>query len=108
MAFEGDFLEMFPHTVTVRHWVSEDSGGRVTYGDPVTYRAHVRDDVKSWRWQNGNEVQSRRTIYVSAETVGQKDEFTLPAGFEPRVMTPVYVIRRYDEDGYHHSEVYGA
>jgi len=106
MAIWADMLELFSHTVTVEPWVSEDTGGNVSYGTAVTYEAYIRDEVKQWPWEEGPELQSRRTIYVNG-AVKVKDRFVLSTSTKPDdYVFPIHVIQRYDEDGFHHSEVY--
>lgn len=106
MAFDADWLELFNRSISVEPWVSEDSAGKVTYGAAVAYPCYIRDDVKVWKWEQGLEKQSRRTIYVNGESIGHKDRVTLPVGYSPRVIIPTYMIRRDDEEGYHHTEIY--
>lgn len=106
MAFESDWSELFNRSITVEPWQSEDSGGKPTFGSGVAYECFIRDDVKVWKWEDGNEQQSRRTIYVNGLAIGRKDRITLPAGYDPRIVFPVYLIRRDDETAYHHTELY--
>lgn len=106
MSFETDWLDLMPRTITVEPWASEDSGGKVTYGTGVTYRCYIKDDAKVWRWEDGREVQSRRTIYVNGSSIGRKDRITLPAGYDPITVIPVWLVKHDDEDGYHHTEIY--
>lgn len=106
MAFEADWLELFNRTITIEAWSSEDSGGHVTYGAPATYPCYINDDVKTWKWEKALEQQSRRMIYVHGETIGHKDKITLPAGYEPQVVFPVWMVRKDDDEGYHHTEIY--
>lgn len=106
MSFETDYLEMFPRVITITPFASEDSGGKPSYGSPRTAQCHIRDDVKLWKWEDGVERQSRRTVYVSDQAIGLKDKITMPAGYDPQTVFPVFIVRRDDEDGYHHTEIY--
>jgi hypothetical protein len=108
MAFEEGDYPGFVREISVEPWLSEASDGTVTYGPAVTYQCAIRDDVKRWAWEDATELASRRTIYVHAQTLKLKDRITLPAGYEPLVTFPVYIVRRDDDEGYHHSEIYGA
>jgi len=106
MAVWADMLEFFPHTLSVRAWSSESSSGVVAYAAAAQMVASIKDEVKVWKWEDGNELQSKRTIYANGE-VGKKDEVTLPVGFEPRIVFPIHCIRRFDEYGVlHHTELY--
>lgn len=108
MAFESDFLDMFPHTIKVERYSGADAYDKPTWdtANPVNnVPCYIRDDVKVWKWEDGTESQSRRTIYT-ALSIGNKDRITLPAGFKPQVMVPVWVVRHADEEGHHHSQVY--
>lgn len=106
MAWETDWLDLMPRSITVEPWASEDSGGKVTYGTGVVYQCYIKDDAKVWRWEDGREVQSRRTIYVHGSSIGRKDRITLPAGYSPLVVIPVWLVRHDDNEGYHHTEIY--
>ncbi len=105
MALQSDFREYFIHTIGVKRLVSRDSAGKPTFGATESHACYIRDDVKVWRWEGGTEAQSRRTIYVETP-VGNHDQITLPVGYEPQVVTPLWVVRHADKDGFHHSEVY--
>jgi hypothetical protein len=105
MAFEDDYPG-FIREISVEPWVSEAANGTVTYGPAVTYTCHIRDDVKVWKWEDAVEQRGRRTVYVNGESIGRKDRITLPVGYEPRVCFPVYLIKRDDDEAYHHTEIY--
>lgn len=106
MAFESDWLELFPFTVTIHPYTGEDTAGKPTFGSSFTVAAYITDDVKRWRWEDGNEIESRRTVYFSNTAVTAKDKFVLPAGWDPQTVFPLVFVKQSDESGYHHTEVH--
>jgi hypothetical protein len=106
LPLEPELAELFVRTISVEPWASEDSGGKPTYGTAVDYDCAIADDVKMWKWENGQEKQSRTTIYIDGETITLKDRITLPSGYTPRIVFPIYMLRFDDDEGYHHSEIY--
>lgn len=105
MPLQSDFLEYFVRTISVKRVSSRDSSGKPTFSAAETHKCYIRDDVKVWRWEDGTESQSRRVIYVGTP-IGNDDQITLPSGYKPQVVTPLWVVRHDDKDGFHHSEVY--
>lgn len=106
MTFETEFLEMFPQTISVEPFVSRDRSGDPTYGAAVEYPCLITDDVKNWRWEAGDETQGRRRIHAYGEAIGQHDRITLPDGMEPSPVTPTWIVKKHDADGYHHTVIY--
>jgi hypothetical protein len=106
MAFESDFEDLMPITVTVHPFSSEDAAGVPTYGASRTTLAYIEDDEKNARWEDGVEIVPKRVIYTNDSAITEKDKIELPAGFgEPLETIAMVLERRYDEEGYHHTVV---
>lgn len=106
MSFEADWAQLLNRSITVYPFVSETSSGRRTYGSPRTVAARIRDDVRTWRWKDGTERQSRAMVYFSDSAVGPYDKILLPVGYDPQEAIVVWFQRHDDETAYHHSEVF--
>jgi hypothetical protein len=106
MPFETDWALLLNRTIVVHPFVSENSAGRRTYGSSRNVAARIRDDVRTWRWKDGTERQSRAMVYFSDSAVGPYDKIMLPAGYDPQEAIVVWFQRHDDEFGYHHSEVF--
>lgn len=111
MSFESDFLDMMPRTLLVYPFSSE-TGGTATYGAARgPYQCAIKDDVKYWKWEDGNEFGPRRSVYVNTGSdpkIGLKDKLVLSTSETdaPTTCFPVYVIHRDDEGEYHHTEIF--
>jgi len=105
VSFEPEFLELMDRAVIVEPFVKTNSAGKPSYGTPVSCACYIRDDVKIWKWEDGTESQSRRVIYVNYP-VGNSDRLTLPSGYEPNKVVPLWVVRHDDDEGFHHTKVY--
>ena len=100
--------KLFKHEIYFEPFVSVSSGGKHTYGAMQgPFRCHIRDEVKIWKWEDGTEKQSKRGVYVVNTDIGRFDRVTLPAGYDPRVGTVLWSIKRSDhQDPYHHTEFF--
>ena len=119
MAFEREFLDMFPQTVTWEPFssYSTDGYGTRTFSTGRSVRARVQQKRTTVRDQQGRETVSNTRVFLSpfvsgtttAVTIGPFDRLTLPAGFlsvgssAPPIIT---VDRSQDDVGDHHFAVY--
>ena len=101
MAFEAEFLELMPHTITVYPVLSAN-----TYGEPVfstsgtTYQALVEERPQMIRSAFGEEMITSANAYVaSTARIPLTSRVVLPDGSEPAlVRSDVFA----DEDGTAH------
>jgi hypothetical protein len=103
MAFDPEFLELMPDTITYRPKTTMDSYGRETYGDPVVIRCRIVGKPRLIRNVEGDQVAVSTTIYTGGAFGIEADgEITMPDGSKP----PIQAVYTYpDEEGPHHQEV---
>jgi len=109
MAFEPDFLEMMPHTVTIAPWVSRTAAGVDVFGAPVAYRARIVGKILSLRRAERSDRTVIFDVYLHAGTavITSKDKLTLDGDAAWVDGTPIIfaVARSTDEDGHHHVKL---
>lgn len=109
MAFEPEFLELMPDTVTLRH--PDDAGATDVFGrtqfdpfEPVQTFPNARVEWRTVlaRGPDGGSVSARGRVFLPGEVavVLRKTVVTLPGGETP-VLVAADVVR--DEDGPHHT-----
>jgi hypothetical protein len=105
MAFENDFLDMMPHTVTHSTYASLDAYGKQSYSTANTsYSALIQYEQKKITGLDGNEVISTvHAILACTGSIDPSDRLTLPDGTSPKILTVGQVS---DSGGQHHVEVY--
>ncbi len=105
MAFDTDFLELLPHTLTRNSFVSSDGYGKPSYSTGVSsYSARVVYKPKLIRTLEGTEQVARGYVIVgTTETLNPKDKYTLPDTTTPPVLS-INTIP--DESGTHHNVIY--
>lgn len=117
MAFDTEFLDMMPHTISVRHRASgRDKNGNPNFGSATTYKARVVGKLLAVRTARDEDYTPIFTIYVGAKIVSgvpvslenvvftTEDELTLPDQTTFGDAKPVIfsASRLTDEDGHHH------
>ena len=120
MSFDREFLEMMPHTITVRHRASgRDRKGNPNLGVATYYKCRVVGKILSERSAHSQDYSQIFTIYIGAKITGSsyssveavvfttEDEITLPdqTTFGDGKIVIFTVSRLTDEDGHHHIVV---
>lgn len=101
MAFESDFLELMPHTITVYPLTSANQYSEAVYSTSGTsYSALVEERPQLIRTAFGEESVATAVAYVaSTERIPITSRVVLPDGSEPAIMrSDVFA----DEDGTAH------
>lgn len=107
MSLEPDFLEMMPHTVTVRPKTGVDRYGKNTFGTALTYPARIEGGNRLVVTPQGEEKVATRRVFVGAAVVvSPEDELELPAGYNPQKPRILRADRVDDEDGHHHTVLF--
>lgn len=104
MSFDPAFLDLMPHTITVRALSSVDSYGDPSYSTSTTsYRALVEEKPTKILNQYGEEVVASHIAYVaSTARIPLTSLVTLPDGSSP---DPISSSVFADEDGTAHHVV---
>lgn len=106
MAWDAEFDELLPHTITLRPKTGQDADRKPTYGAAVESKARIELKSRLIRTAEGAELMGRGTVFAPLASVpSTEDELTLPAGFAPLKPPIMAVLPQYDEDGLHHVEI---
>lgn len=113
MAFELDFLEMMPHSITIERATAFNAQGKATaWEDPVDYRCRISGKGISVRHQQNDEMTIIYDAWVQAgeAVISIQDRVTIPDDerfYIFRSRTPILftVGRLTDEDGHHHVKL---
>lgn len=110
MGFETEFLEMMPLTMTVETFEAVDAYDSPVFGAANTWQCRIEQDSREFRNTDGVVAVADAVIFTPptsltspAAVIGPKDRVTLPDGAVPLIQG---VIREYDDEGFHHYEVY--
>ena len=104
----GDLLDLFPDTIEVRRALTFDGYGNVaTFGPVETFPANIIGRTMTVLDKSGIEQTSTRHVIIGAPAnTSVRDEFTLPARFDPRVKPAISIRYATDENGAHHETVF--
>src|SRR4051812_11287725 len=113
MRLISSWRHMMSATVTVAPLDSVDDYGKPTYGDAVTYTAHIARKNTITRSATGETIVSHQTVYLdSNDAILPTAQLTLSTGdigstedvaLHPRI---VGVERRFDQNGPHHTVLF--
>jgi hypothetical protein len=106
VAFDAEFLDCMPDTITLAPPTGYDDRGQATFGTAASFSCYiepVQGEVVIRSAQN-QERKAQWRIYIgSATAINPLSKLTLPAGFDPQT-PPVFVVgRTTDGDGAHHT-----
>ena len=104
---EAPFLEFFKQTVTIARFAGNDPDGAPQFHTPVTLKARIAGATRRMLTDSGEVVTADQAIYLPTDIeITDKDQITLPEGFEPRT-PPILGVKRYpDETGaIHHITI---
>lgn len=101
---DAELRELFPHTVTVEPFSTNNAYGEASYGTGVEYLARTETKTRFFRRADGSEVVSVAVTYLAdAPTVSTKDRITLPDSTQPPI---VAVESMPDEVGTYYTAVF--
>lgn len=109
MAFEPEYRDIMPDTVTIRLFVSRDKFGAKTMGAPLTFKARVTEEQNQVSTWQGEQVVSGTTIWCAPDpddgipVLTPESEVTLSDGTVPKILR-VQIV--HDEEGPHHFKIY--
>jgi hypothetical protein len=113
----SDLLALFPDTVTVEPYLSEDRFGKASYGAAFDCPARVIGRTRMTMDTDGQERSSNvQAVLAGSFGVTPQDRYTLPERFSinpldtsditHRQPTAIAVDKETDENGPHHETVY--
>jgi len=101
------FRDMFPHTIILETWASQNAYGEPTFSTCSHVPARVEMRSRLIAGSAGREISARGRIFLGSTVIpSTKDRVTLPAGFLPRQPPILDVYPVTDEKGLHHICVY--
>jgi hypothetical protein len=104
MAFETEFLDLMPHTITVYPFASVNEYAEATHSTSGTsYRAYIQEMPSNVLDTYGEEVVASHTVYVaSTSRIPMTSKVVMPDGQEPFLIRSDVMA---DEDGTAHHIV---
>jgi hypothetical protein len=103
MAFEKDFEELMPQTITIDTQSRDKYGKLSATGSPTSYtKTRIIFDTRTYRTPEGDTVVEFGKIYLNqaVTNINDTDKLTLPGG---AVVQVVSVNQYPDESGNHHT-----
>lgn len=112
MAFDPEFLELFPHTVTLTQPTGRDPFGKPSFtgATPTTYPARVVGQIGSIRDGRTKSESPQFVVYVANgdDPVTTDYKIDINAGDAYATLGQPYimaVLRYPDEEGNHHTKI---
>ncbi len=108
MAWDDEFLELMPETITIEPVTGRDEYSARTFGTATSHRARVTTQVLRVLDFNGNINLSQTVVWVAPTPdaiptdVLADARITLPDGTQPPLLSAAVVS---DEDGPHHLKL---
>lgn len=101
---EYDFKEMASTTVSIEPLSTHSAYGAPSYGSAVEFIAHVEEEVRLVRKNDGQEVLTKFRVFVmsSSASIGTHDRIEAAGSTE---LSIAQVLTLNDEDGQHHVEL---
>jgi len=97
--------DFFVDTISVQAVTRDGFGKATASGAPVTYKARVVSQHRTFRTKDGQEITSTVKAWVPGSNgfTTLNHEYTLPVRFVPRAPVALHVEHLSDENGGHHE-----
>jgi hypothetical protein len=103
VAFEEQFYEFFPETVTVRQFTGRDRYGRLSHDAGVPMQCRIVRGERTIIDPEGNTQVAGSRVYFAYFPMDLDDLIVFPDGTSP---PPLLIEEHTDEKGPHHTVVY--
>lgn len=100
MAWDSDWTDLLPHSVTIKAVASRNGYGEPTYDSGTAYTARVVKKQKKVRSFGGEETIAQGEIWIKGQpNCGPQHQVTVPSGYFDSTTPPIIGSEQIVDEG---------